>query len=94
MLCSLLCNYVPRTASQGISKDRIGDLAKEASGEVGASFSVERSFYCWQPERERERDGGWGGRVAKELIFDCRGAGRAGQQAGSLFSQPTLTFEC
>ena len=64
---------------------------------MGASFSVERSFYCWQPEKERGGDGlggGVGGRVAKELIFDCRGAGRAGQQAGSLFSQPTLTFEC
>ena len=59
-----------------------------------------RGVFCWKEflllatrEREGRRWGGEG-RVAKELIFDCRGAGRSGQQAGSLFSQPTLTFEC
>ena len=64
----------------------------ERSGPV---FLLKGVFTAGIPREREGRRWGWGGgRVAKELIFDCRGAGRAGQQAGSLFSQPTLTFEC
>ena len=60
----------------------------------GPVFLLKGVFTAGNPRERGKEMGDGGGRVAKELIFDCRGAGRSGQQAGSLFSQPTLTFEC